>query len=202
VVNQVQGQLAVNASYAGNAYYQSSSDAPVTVWVGYGPTACPGGSFNLCIPVQGANEGVTAMPGGLVRAGYSLEVSGSSQPATIVVSKGYEELTVTCANHNTPLQGFITVPMPQASYGGPFTTWTPSGNESSIVSYEGSVAMPDLCGGTQMLIGQPGNMMFAAHVTSSGAQAIAFRSHYNDQNLGRAGSWSATKAVVPLPLGS
>jgi hypothetical protein len=201
MVSQVQGQLTVNASYGGNAYYQSSSDAPSTIWVGYGPTGCPGGSYNLCIPVQGANEGVTAMPGNLVRAGYSLEVSGSVQPATIAVSNAYEELTVTCANKSTPLQGFIKVPMPQASYSGPFTSWTPSGNESSMTSYEGSVQMPDLCGGTQMLIGQPGNMMFAAHVTSSGVQQIQFRSHYNDQNLGRAGSWSATKAVVPYPLG-
>jgi hypothetical protein len=198
-VNQVQGQVNVTASYAGNAYYQPSSDAPATIWVGYGPTACPSG-YNLCIPPQGANEAVTAMPGNLVYAGYDLEVSGSSQPSTVTVSNAYEELTVTCANHAIPTQGFIIVHMPNATYSGPFNNWTPTGNQSTPLAFEGSVTMPDVCGGTQMDIGQPGSMMFAGQVASSGSQLISFRSHYNNQGQTRSGSWSSTKSAIPYPL--
>lgn len=164
--------------------------------------SCPGGSYNLCIPAQGANEGVTGMAGDTVRAGYDFTVPGSDT-TTVMVLNAYEQLTVSCANGATPTQSSISVPMPNATYTAPFQSsqgWVPSGDQSSLLTYEGSLTLPNLCGGGTIRVGQPGQMLFAAQVESNGTSSLNFRSHYNDGALSKSGSWSATKGVTPTPI--
>ena len=164
--------------------------------------SCPGGSYNLCIPAQGANEGVTGMAGDTVRAGYDFTVP-SSDTTTVMVLNAFEQLTVSCANGNTPTQPTISVPMPDATYTAPFQQsqgWVPSGDQSSTLTYEGSLTLPNLCGGGTIRVGQPGQMLFAAQVESNGTSSLSFRSHYNDGALSKSGSWSATVSVKPTPI--
>ena len=93
--------------------------------------------------------------------------------------------------------------MPNATYTAPFTSsqgWIPSGNQSVMASYEGSYILPNLCNGGSIDVGQPGQMMFGAEVSSNGTQTINFRSHYNNSSLGVSGSFSATTCVKPIPI--
>ncbi len=121
------------------------------------------------------------------------------------MTNAYEQLTVSCANRSTPLQPSIVVLMPNATYTTPFPSsqgWVPSGNESVMASYEGSYTLPNLCNGASIDVGQPGQMMFGAQVSSNGSQTISFRSHYNNSSLGVAGSFSSTTSVRPTPITS
>ena len=167
------------------------------------PSACPTSGFNLCIAPQGANEAVMVDPGNVVRAGYEFTIPGSNSTTKVAVFNAYESLTVTCANGSTPTQGYVNIPMPDATYHGPFgSSWVPAGGQSSLSTYQGSIAMPNLCNGTTMDVGQPGNMMFVAQVYADTTATINFQSHYNDSPCSRSGSWSATKSVTPDPISS
>lgn len=169
------------------------------------PLVCPGGSYNLCIPTQGANEAVTGVAGDTVRAGYDFTIPGSSQPTKVAVFGAYEELTVSCADNSAPTQGTIRVAMPDYVATAPFASsngYIPSGVQSDPATYQGSYVLPDICHGTTIDIGQPGNMLFAAQVFSDGSQPITFRSHYNNNSLSTSGSFSASVSVTPSPIAS
>ena len=182
--------VAIGAALVGVSLSAASSAAAT-------PMGCPDG-YNLCIPPQGANEGVKAAPGGLVLVGYSFRIG--SDTTEVKVSSAYEELSVTCTNGTAAAQPSIQVPVPDAVYTKPFADgWLPNGDEGDVASYEVQYPMPDLCGGSVMAIGQPGEMMFAAKVSVIGNDSLSFRSHYNgyaNGNLTNAGSWSATKSVT------
>lgn len=161
--------------------------------------ACPPG-FNLCIPAQGANEGVVAGPGQVIPAGY--DFTAPSSLGTIIVQGAYEQLSVTCEDGAPPTRSTVVIPMPDAEFTlAGHAGWIPTGDQADRASYEGSLVAPDLCAGGPMRIGQPGQMLFAARVyaTNPGTASVSFRSHYNDAAFGRSGSWSATKGVVPAP---
>jgi hypothetical protein len=199
------GSVPISASFAGNSYYEAAS-ASSTAALATPPSttmSCPGGTDNLCIAAQGANEAVTVAPGQDIEAGYDFTIPGSSQPTEVEVFNGYELLSVSCASGSTPSQHTVVVTMPDATYTAPFVSsqgWVPSGNESLAASYEGSYAMPNLCGGGTMDVGQPGQMLFAAQVMSNGSQTINFRSHYNNASLSLAGSFSSTASVAPTSV--
>jgi hypothetical protein len=164
--------------------------------------SCPGGSFNLCIPAQGANEGVTGTSGSTVVAGYDFAVPGSDTTVVKVIG-AYEQLTISCANGATPTVSSINVPMPDATYTAPFQQsqgWVPTGDQSSKLSYEGSFTLGNYCNGGTIRVGQPGQMLFAAQVQSNGTSSLSFRSHYNDGSYSKSGSWSATVSVKPTPI--
>jgi hypothetical protein len=160
--------------------------------------SCPGGSYNLCIPAQGANEAATGTAGSKVVAGYDFTIPGSDT-TTVFVRKAFEQLTVSCASGATPTQPT----MPNATYTAPYPSsqgWVPTGDQSSTASYEGSLTLPNLCNGGTIDVGQPGQMLFAAQVESNGTSSLRFRSHYNDASLSKSGSWSATASVTPAPI--
>jgi len=163
--------------------------------------ACPGGAYNLCIPAQGANEGVVGNPGSTVVAGYDFKVPGSDT-TMVQITGAYEQLTISCANHATPTVSSIMVPMPDVTYTAPFPQsqgWVPTGNQSNHASYEGSFVLGDYCNGGTIRVGQPGQMLFAAQVQWNGTSSLSFRSHYNDGSYSKSGSWSATIGIKPPP---
>jgi hypothetical protein len=217
-VSQISGTVPIAVHFVGDAYYlpasagasngsgtTGGSTAPVASVVNPGSISCLGGSQNLCIPAQGANEGVVGTPGQTVVAGYDFTIPGSSQPTQVQVVNAYQQLTVSCANHSAPLQPSIVILMPNVTYTAPFTSsqgWVPSGNESVQASYEGSHVLPDLCQGGTIDVGQPGKMLFGGQVYFNGTQTISFRSHYNNSSLGKAGSFSSTASVKPAPITS
>ena len=120
---------------------------------------CPTGpgAQNLCIPPQGANENVQGAPGATVVAGYDFTYpSGAS---FVKVTDAYEQLSLTCASNGADV-GSIKVPMPDATYTSSSPSsqgWTPTGDESTLASYEGSVAIPDVCSGGDVRVGQGGS---------------------------------------------
>ena len=76
--------------------------------------------------------------------------------------------------------------------------WFPSSDQSSSASYEGSVSVPDLCGGGILSLAQGGT--FTATLESSDAtDPVIVRWHYSAD--GSAGGWSSPGAFIPGPGG-
>jgi hypothetical protein len=63
----------------------------------------------------------------------------------------------------TPSASTFTVPMPTQTYSVTSDQWYPSGDQSSPLVYQGSVVVPDLCGGGQLSLDQGGT--FTASVS-------------------------------------
>src|SRR5947199_10075440 len=81
---------------------------------------------------------------------------------------------------NTP--GYTEIPENSSA-------WYPSGDQHDPSVYQGSTAMPDLCGGSQMTLKDGGT--FSADVFSTDTlDALHFRFHYSAN--GTSGSGSAT----------
>ena len=72
------------------------------------------------------------------------------------------------------------------------TGWFPSGDVKSNLVYQGSITVPDLCGGGEMRLGPAS---FAAGILASSTNKLHFRWHYNADAKG--GGWSATYSVTP-----
>jgi len=156
----------------------------------------------VTIPVQGGNHTFTAHPGDLAVAGYDFTfVAG----ATTVIANASAQLSVSCVDGSTPTHGTVTISFPNATYVDNSTNsdgWVPSGQQGEHSVYQGSLALPDLCHGGTMTIGEHMGPFVADVYSDNTAHALHFRWHYGSSSVIGAGgtSWSATKSVDPAPL--
>ncbi len=158
----------------------------------------------VTIPEQGGNNKTELNPGDLMYAGYDFTyVSG----ATTAFVNAQTVLSVKCkVGSVTPTADSVTIPMPGGPYDGSQNSngWVPSGVQSSPLVYQGSLAMPDLCSGGTMVVGEKMGP-FTADVYSTDLGSINVRWHYGpasdlSSNGGTGSSWSATKSVVPADI--
>jgi hypothetical protein len=84
--------------------------------------------------------------------------------------------------------------MPDASYVDPASSsaWYPSGSTSDPSVYQGSIGVPDLCGGGIVSL-KPGGTL-STTVASTAGDRLSLRWHYSAN--GSAGGWSTTLAVT------
>ncbi|MBV8159297.1 MAG: IPTL-CTERM sorting domain-containing protein [Acidimicrobiia bacterium] len=164
--------------------------------------AGPAAAATVTIPAQGGNHQVTVSAGATVVAGYDFTYN---QGSTVEVLNGKASLDVTCASTNQ-YAGTVTVTMPNQTYDGSQNSqgWEPSGDQGDPSTYQGSLTMPNLCSGGQMVIGKPNMGPFTADVYSNTQQQLNFRWHYglpsDEKPNGNGTSWSATKSVTPDAL--
>lgn len=86
-------------------------------------------------------------PGTLMKVGYDFTVPGNNSSLFFTVSHAQVVFTVACVSGATPAQSTFTVTMPTQTYNVTNSAWTPSGDQQSPLVYQGSAAVPDLCGG-------------------------------------------------------
>jgi hypothetical protein len=111
-------------------------------WSGTATHACPG-SFTMGPQAMG-NLQVT--PGTTLQAGYDFTLPGNSHSLTMTVSAARVTFAVGCAPGAVPSAPTLTVPLQAQTYQITGSQWYPSGNQSSPLVYQGSVAVPALCG--------------------------------------------------------
>jgi hypothetical protein len=70
---------------------------------------------------------------------------------------------VRCVSGATPSASTLTVTMPTQTYAVTSDQWYPSGDQHSPLVYQGSVVVPDLCGGGQLRLDHGGT--FTASVS-------------------------------------
>jgi hypothetical protein len=181
------------------------------------------GSGALTINSQGGNHATNLQPGDSIYAGYSFQYPGQGSganypPGAITVFKdGQAVLSVSCPDNSVPSQSSVTVPMPYQSYDGTQTSngWFPTGDQTSFLSYQGSLQMPSLCPTTvanptgTMVVGKQTMGPFTAMVYTSATSypTIQVRWHYGDAatagaatGTGTGSSWSGTASVDPADI--
>jgi hypothetical protein len=87
-------------------------------------------------------------PGATLKAGYDFTIPGDNNTVNATFTSPEVTFDVTCVSGATPTMSTVTVPMATTTYtstnGG---DWYPSGDQSSPLVYQGSISVPNLCGG-------------------------------------------------------
>lgn len=185
---------------------KSATTAAILAASGIAVAATPAYANTVTIPAQGGMNGAeTLAPGTTVYGGYDFgDVSGATTQflsATLV-------LDLSCKS-GTASPSTVTISFPNQAYVDDNENsegWVPSGEQSSSLTYQGSVVIPSACPGADVIVGQPNAGPFTAEVQSTNTStSIGVRFHYGlasdfSSNGGTGTSWSATKSVVPDPI--
>jgi hypothetical protein len=102
-------------------------------------------------------------PGATLKAGYDFTVPGNNASLSLMVAQPQVAFTVRCVSGATPTQSTLIVPLPDQAYSFTDSQWYPSGDQSSPLTYEGSITVPDLCSGGQLRLDKGGT--FTASVS-------------------------------------
>jgi K319-like protein len=114
-------------------------------WSGVASSDCADGSVRS--DRQAMEGDLRLTPGTLVKAGYDLSLPGNKLPSTAVVLSPTVTFTVRCASGSTPSASTFAIALGTQSYDASGPGWFPSAEQKSPLVYQGSAAVPDLCGG-------------------------------------------------------
>ena len=164
-------------------------------------SAAPAARANaqISFPAQAMEGNLQVSPGATLEAGYDFTMPGAHPAASVSFPDAQVAFNASCVSGSGG--GVITVPLGEGPYTDPANDgadWFPSGDQSSLASYEGSVSVPDLCGGGKLSLARGGT--FTATMASSDAtDPVSVRWHYSAS--GSAGGWSGTESFTPGPGG-
>ena len=133
-------------------------------------------------------------PGALLRAGFDFTIPGSHPAIDVQIVNPMVTFQAQCVSGGgggtivLPLyDSLITVPQNSSA-------WYPSGDQHSPAVYQGSIVVPDLCGGEPLTL-KSGGTFTADLQASDTSRSVHLRWHYSAN--GSAGGWSGTKSIVP-----
>ncbi len=156
----------------------------------------------ISLPTQ-AMGNLQVSPGATLEAGYDFQMSGNHPAARVSFTRAKVTFNAGCVSG--PGGGVITVHLAGVSSVNPANDggdWFPSGDQYSLASYQGSVSVPDLCGGGLVSLQQGGS--FTATLGSSDAtDQVHVRWHYAIAGPagGQGGNWSGDQQFIPGPGG-
>jgi hypothetical protein len=110
---------------------------------------------------QAMEGNLIVSPGETLRVGYDFTLPGNNTTLTLTVSSAGVTFAAACASGAAPSAPGFAVPMPAQSYTVTSSQRYPSGDQSSALVYQGSVTVPDLCGGGQLSLRQGGTFTAA-----------------------------------------
>ena len=122
-------------------------------WSGTQSAACPG---TLAMGPQAMEGDLKVSLGTRLEVGYDFTVPGNHASFSLTVSTPRVVFAVACLSGATPSARTFTVAMPARTYRVTSDQWYPSGDQGSLLAYQGSIAVPDLCGGGQLRLDQGG----------------------------------------------
>jgi subtilisin family serine protease len=156
-------------------------------------------NVQISFPVLAMEGNLQVSPGATLQVGYGFTMSGKHPAAAVSFPSAQVTFNAGCVSGSGG--GVITVPLGEGPYTDPKddgSDWFPSGDQSSSASYEGSVSVPDLCGGGQLSL-QRGGTFTATLESSDATDPVQVRWHYSAN--GSAGGWSGTMSFTPGPGG-
>jgi hypothetical protein len=122
-------------------------------WSGTQSAVCPG---SLAMGPQAMEGDLKVSPGTRLEVGYDFTVPGDHASFSLTVSTPRVVFAVACLSGATPSARTFTIAMPARAYRVTSDQWYPSGDQGSLLVYQGSIAVPDLCGGGQLRLDQGG----------------------------------------------
>ena len=136
-------------------------------------------------------------PGDLLMAGYDFTIPGSHPAIQVQFLNPMVTFQAECVEGGGG--GTIVVPMPSDQFTVPekSSAWYPSGDQHSPLVYQGSVVVPDLCGGGKVTL-RDGGTFTAELKASDTSRGVHVRWHYSAN--GTSGSWSGTGSFLPSPI--
>ncbi|HUC35605.1 MAG TPA: choice-of-anchor Q domain-containing protein [Acidimicrobiales bacterium] len=147
-----------------NVRWHYSSGGSSGSWSGTGQ--CPVNG-ELTQGPQAMEGDLKVPPGQRIEVGYDFTMPGNHSTHTVAVSNARVVFSnVKCASGATPSASSFTVSMPTQTYSVTNQNWYPSGNQQSVLVYQGSVAAPQLCGTTGNLRLQQGGTFSATIVVT------------------------------------
>ncbi|HEX9236022.1 MAG TPA: hypothetical protein VF972_07060, partial [Actinomycetota bacterium] len=151
---------------------------------------------NITIGPQGMEGDLKVNPGDVLSAGISLTMPGTHPDATLHFKPAYVVFTPECVSGSGG--GTIIVKLNVGTIVIPANDpgWYPTGDQHDPAAYQGSIAMPDLCGGGQMTL-KSGGTFYGYLMSTDTTDKVNVRFHYSAN--GTSGSWSATVSVIPAP---
>ena len=94
-------------------------------------------------------------PGSTLKVGYDLTIPGNNSLVDFTVNNPQVVFSVACVS-GTPTSKTFTATMPSQSFAFSGSSWYPSGTQSDSSVYQGSVTVPNLCHGGQLLLSSGG----------------------------------------------
>jgi hypothetical protein len=134
-----------------NFRWHYSAGGSAGSWSGTATQAC-GGSFSM--GPQAMEGNLQVAPGATLKVGYDFTMPGNHNTLTMTVSAAQVTFAGSCASTGTPVA--FTVTMPAQSYSITNDQWYPSGDQSSMAVYQGSITVPELCGGGTISLAKGG----------------------------------------------
>jgi hypothetical protein len=136
-----------------NFRWHYSANGSSGSWSATTTESCPG-SFSM--GPQAMEGDLKVAPGTTLLAGYDFTVPGNSQQQTLTVNNPQVTFIVHCVSGATPSSPTFTVTMPTTTYTFSGSGWVPSGDQHSSLVYQGSISVPNLCGGGQLRLDKGG----------------------------------------------
>jgi hypothetical protein len=143
-----------------NFRWHYSANGSSGSWSATKSVLCPN---SLSIGPQAMEGDLKVAPGATLRVGYSFTVPGNHATLFITVGNPQVVFNVRCVSGATPSAPTFTVNMPTQTYQVTDDKWYPSGDQHSSLVYQGSIAVPNLCGGGKLRLDKGGT--FSANVS-------------------------------------
>jgi Carboxypeptidase regulatory-like domain len=123
-------------------------------WSATKSTSCKDGS--VAIGPQAMEGDLKLSAGTTLKVGYDFTLAGNKQSFTAKVSSAQVVFTVRCVT-GSPLVSTWTVPIPDQKYSVSGSAWFPSGDQKSLLVYQGLVTVPGtLCSSGQVRLDKGG----------------------------------------------
>jgi hypothetical protein len=145
-----------------NFRWHYSANGSSGSWSATKSTDCATGAIS--IGPQAMEGDLKVNPGTTLKIGYDFTLPGNSNTYNVVVANPQVTFTVRCVSGAAPSSSTLTVNMPTQAYAVTNQNWYPSGDQKSPLVYQGSIAVPDLCGGGQVRLDKGGTFMATAGV--------------------------------------
>jgi hypothetical protein len=136
-----------------NFRWHYSANASAGGWSGTQSATCP---HSLTMGPQAMEGDLKVSPGTTLSAGYDFTVPGNNSSFWVTVTDAKAVFAVACVSGATPSASTFTVSMQPQAYSVSNSQWYPSGDQSSPLVYQGSITVPDLCGGGQVRLNHGG----------------------------------------------
>lgn len=199
------GSLSDNFTVTGSATLVTPTDSSTTTIVFSGDSASSrvlncgstpqGKTFSMSNSMEGDLANIR--PGDWISGGYSFKFASSSHAATQYTVTTSVTLPVYCPDGGGS-GGNILIPLGTQTYNiaAGDTAWHRSGDQNSILTWEGAVQAPDLCSGHRM------RNQIGATFTSTASQSpqvglVDWRFHYRDPAAKGKPNTNCTDATDP-----
>jgi hypothetical protein len=194
--------LTDNYDVAGTAVLTTSDNQTVNVSIDFGGSnqlACgstpTGKTFSISNSMEGDLSNIR--PGDWISGGYSFKFTSSNHAATTYTVTTSVKLPVYCPDGGGS-GGNIFIPLGTQTFNiaAGDTNWHRTGDQNSILAWEGAVQAPDLCSGNRMR-NQIGATFTATVLQDPHVDFVDWRFHYRDPAAKGKPNTNCTDATDP-----